>query len=84
MEAWPWILSHQQLSNFTTLPQKQDLLSAYQTRGSTHPVADLDGKFRSSWANSKEESRKFNRFETSILGHEVWDKSISITFGVHS
>ena len=35
-------------------------------------------------AKSKEESRKFNSFETFILGHEVWDESVPITFGVHS
>ena len=74
----PWILSHQSPSISTTLPQKQNLLSAFQTGGSTPLVADSDGKFWPRRAKSKEEFKTFNSFETFILEHEVWDKPTSI------
>lgn len=62
-----WILPHQQLSIITTLPQKQNLLSAHQTGGSTNLVADLDGKF---W--SRRQSPKKNSNRSTVLKHSSW------------
>ena len=62
-----WILPHQQLSIITTLPQKQNLLSAHQTGGSTNLVADLDGKF---W--SRRQSPKKSPESSTVLKHSSW------------